>query len=179
MSSPSYSMKYKKLCLVLIAGLLHFTSHAQRIDRKALVERHTVINTKADSLGSLSVGNGRFAFTVDITGLQSFPQFYAHGIPLGTQSQWGWHSFIDTVGYKFEESLKNYNINGRPISYSVQVNTPKRSKEASDWFRQNVHRLQLGNLGFEILKKDGSVAKISDIKNIHQELNMWKGEIVS
>jgi len=179
MSLPSYLMKYKKLCLVFIAGLSHFTSQAQHIDRKALVERHTVINTKTDSLGSLSVGNGRFAFTADVTGLQTFPEYYAHGIPLGTQSQWGWHSFIDTVGYKFEESLKTYIINGKPVSYAVQVNTPKKSREASDWFRQNVHRLQLGNLGFEIIKKDGSVAKISDIKNIHQELNMWRGEIVS
>ncbi|OCX51688.1 hypothetical protein BEL04_16865 [Mucilaginibacter sp. PPCGB 2223] len=172
-------MKYQKLCLAMIAGLLHFTSQAQKIDRKALVERHTIINTQADSLGSLSVGNGRFAFTVDITGLQTFPEYYAKGVPLGTQSEWGWHSFIDTVGYKFEESLKTYNINGRPISYSVQVNTPKRNKEASDWFRQNAHRLQLSNLGFEIIKKDCSIAAISDIKNIHQELNMWRGEIVS
>jgi len=172
-------MKYKKLCLVFIAGLLHFTSLAQPIDRKALVERHKVINTAPDSLGSVSVGNGRFAFTADVTGLQSFPEYYAKGIPLGTQSEWGWHSFIDTVGYKFDETLKTYNINGRPISYAVQVNTPKRNKDADDWFRQNVHRLQLGNLGFEIIKKDGSVATLADIKNIHQELNMWTGEIKS
>lgn len=172
-------MKYKQLCLLLTVLALPFISRAQRIDRKALVERHTIVNTAADSLGSLSVGNGRFAFTADITGLQTFPEYYAHGIPLGTESEWGWHSFTDTAGYKFDETLKTYNINGRPVSYSVQVNSPKRNKEASDWFRQNVHRLQLGNLGFEIIKKDGSVARISDIKNIHQELNMWRGGIVS
>ena len=67
------------------------------IDRKALVERHKVINTKFDSLSPLSVGNGKFAFTVDITGLQTFPLEYKKGIPLGTQSEWGWHSFIDTA----------------------------------------------------------------------------------
>jgi len=172
-------MKYKKLCLALIAGFFHFTGSAQHIDRKALVERHTVVNTQADSLGSLSVGNGRFAFTVDVTGLQSFPQFYAKGVPLGTQSEWGWHSFVDSVGYKFDETLKTYTIHGRPVTYSVQVSSPKRNKDADDWFRQNVHRLQLGNLGFEIIRKDGSVANISDIQNIRQELNMWRGEIVS
>jgi len=46
----------------------------------------------------------------------------------------------------------------------VQVNAPERNKKASDWFRQNPHRLQLGNLGFILLKKDGSEAHIQDIK---------------
>jgi hypothetical protein len=69
------------------------------IDRKALVQRHNVINKGTDTLSSLSVGNGRFAFTVDATGLQTFPEHYDKGIPLGTQSEWGWHSFKDTMGY--------------------------------------------------------------------------------
>ena len=49
---------------------------AQKIDRKALVTRHNVTVTKADSLSSLTVGNGKFAFTVDATGLQTFPLEY-------------------------------------------------------------------------------------------------------
>ena len=88
--------------LVIIAN----TSSAQKIDRKAVVLRHTVVNKSYDSLSSLSVGNGNFAFTVDVTGLQSFPEAYAKGVALGTQSIWGWHSFIDTANYKFEETLK-------------------------------------------------------------------------
>jgi hypothetical protein len=165
-------------CLFLI--FYSFYGSAQsRIDRKALVERHTVINTKVDTLSSLSVGNGRVAFTVDVTGLQSFPKVYEKGIPLGTQSEWGWHSFIDTVGYKREEAIKTYNLNGRDIGYTVQWNSPERNKAASNWFRQNPHRLQLGNLGFEFIKKDGSSATIKDIKNIQQQLNVWTGEINS
>ena len=147
------------------------------IDRKALVERHKVINTKFDSLSPLSVGNGKFAFTVDITGLQTFPLEYKKGIPLGTQSEWGWHSFIDTALYKPGEALKEYEINGRKISYSIQWNEPGRNRNAADWFRQNPHRLHLGNLGFELIKKDGSIAALNDIKNIHQQLNPWTGEI--
>ncbi|MGZ8538700.1 MAG: hypothetical protein ACXWV9_10580, partial [Flavisolibacter sp.] len=150
---------------------------AQKIDRRALVQRHNVIVTKADTLSSLTVGNGKFAFTVDVTGLQTFPKEYSKGVPLGTQSEWGWHSFIDTVGYKREEALKPYHVNGRDISYMVQWNTPERNQAASNWFRQNPHRLQLGNIGFEILKKDGQVASLSDIKNIQQELDLWNGEI--
>src|SRR5262245_39931326 len=63
------------------------------IDRFTLVTHHNVVIHEPDSLGSLSVGNGEFAFTVDVSGLQSFPAFYENGIPLGTQSQWAWHAF--------------------------------------------------------------------------------------
>lgn len=149
------------------------------INRKALVQRHNVIVTKADTLSSLTVGNGSFAFTVDVTGLQTFPQAYQKGIPLGTQSEWGWHSFMDTVGYKREEALRAYHVNGRDITYMVQVNSPERNKAASNWFRQNPHRLQLGHIGFEIIKKDGTVASVTDVRDIHQQLDLWTGEIIS
>src|SRR6186997_995189 len=91
---------------VLFTPCIGYTQ--SKIDRKALVERHTIINDKFDSLSSLSVGNGSFAFTMDVTGLQSFPDAYAKGVPLGTQSEWGWHSFIDTANYTFAETLKSY-----------------------------------------------------------------------
>lgn len=174
------SCKIPKSFFVLCICLLPATILAQsRIDRKALVERHTVINNHFDSLSSLSVGNGRFAFTVDVTGLQSFPDDYAHGVPLGTESEWGWHSFINTSHYTFDKTLKNFFLHGRNIPYSVQIKEPERKKEAVNWFRQNPHRLQLGNIGFEILKKDGDKAAIHDIKNIHQTLDLWTGEIHS
>ena len=149
------------------------------IDRKALVERHKVINAKFDSLSSLTVGNGKFAFTIDVTGLQTFPREYQKGISLGTQSEWGWHSFIDTANYKPGEALKEYDFNGRKTSYAVQWNDPERPKNAANWFRQNPHRLQLGHIGFELVKKDGSPASIDDIDDIQQELNPWTGQVVS
>ena len=158
---------------------LMINSIAQPINRQALVQRHSVVVTKADSLSSLSIGNGKFAFTTDVTGLQSFPEAYAKGVSLGTQSEWGWDSFKDTVGYKFEETLKEYTLNGKKSTYAVQWSQPLRNRNASEWFRKNPHRLQLGNLGFDIYKADGSLAKISDIKNIKQVLNLWTGEISS
>jgi hypothetical protein len=170
----------KKTLLIICYLLLYQATNAQKsIDRKALVERHTIINNKFDSLSSLSVGNGSFAFTVDATGLQSFPDAYSKGVPLGTESEWGWHSFIDTAHYTFDETIKNYHLNGRDVPYSVQLKSPERKKEAANWFRQNPHRLQLGNIGFDIQKKDGSPATINDINNIQQTLDLWTGEIHS
>src|SRR3954468_6470747 len=131
---------------------LFVVAESQPINRKALVQRHIVHINKPDSLNSLSVGNGKFAFTVDFTGLQTFTGYYQNGVPLGTESEWGWHTFPDTSKFTFQESLRNYFINGRNIPYSVQWNTPARNRDATNWFRQNPHRLQLGNIGLEILK---------------------------
>lgn len=149
------------------------------INRKSLVQRHNPLITKPDTLASLTVGNGSFAFTVDVTGLQTFAKEYGKGITLGTQSEWGWHNFIDTIGYKREEALRAYHVNGRDITYMVQVNSPEKNKAAANWFRQNPHRLQLGHIGFEIIKKDGELAQLSDIHDIHQQLDLWTGEIIS
>ncbi|MBF4494799.1 hypothetical protein IR010_19830 [Flavobacterium sp. MR2016-29] len=169
----------KKQLLITLFLIAISLSAQQKIDRKALVNRHNVQISAIDTLASLTVGNGAFAFTVDATGLQTFPKTYQHGIPLGTQSEWGWDSYKNTNGYKFSETLKDYKQYGRDISYTVQIKEPARKVEAVNWFRQNPHLLQLGNLGFEIIKKDGSAVIPSDIKSISQKLNLWTGEIES
>jgi protein-glucosylgalactosylhydroxylysine glucosidase len=163
---------------LLVANFL-FSQAVTKIDREALVRRHNVKVTSLDTLASLSVGNGNFAFTVDATGLQTFPEMYSKGIPLGTQSNWGWHSFKNTKGYKIEETYKNYDFNGKSGPYCVQWKEEGRKKEATEYFRANPHRLHLGVIGFEITKKDGTVIKSEDIKDIDQQLDLWTGIISS
>ena len=81
MISPS-----RLLLLTLIATSAAF---AQPIDREALVKRHNVIVRSVDVDSPLTVGNGGFAFTVDITGLQTFADHYhRNGIPTETQARW-------------------------------------------------------------------------------------------
>ena len=155
------------------------TSFRGNIDREALVNRHNIQINKPDTLGSLTVGNGTFAFTADATGLQTFPEVYEGGIPLGTQSQWGWHNFPNSAGYKTEESLKNFNFRGRQEPYSVQMKEPERGKEAGDYFRANAHRLHLGVIGLHITKKNGTELTVADLTDLKEELNLWKGEIHS
>ena len=59
----------------------------ENIDRYELVARHNPYLEKPDTGSPLSVGNGEFAFTADITGLQTFRGDYEY-FPLCTMSQW-------------------------------------------------------------------------------------------
>src|SRR5580700_4141604 len=77
-------------------------SPSRSIDRSALVSRHTVTLHQPDPVGVLAVGNGNFAFNADITGLQSFPEYYEKSMPIGIMSNWGWHSFPNPRGYSLE-----------------------------------------------------------------------------
>jgi hypothetical protein len=147
---------------------------AAPIDRLALVTRHNPTVHDANALSPLSVGNGEFAFTVDVTGLQSFPEFYLSGIPLSTQSQWGWHSFPNVQQYTMADTFEMYDTYGRPVPYATQ-----RNSNASNALRASPHRLGLGHIGLQITMKDGSPATIQDIKGIDQILDMWQGIIVS
>lgn len=68
----------KKLFYSLLAVVLAACGSEKQapIDREALVARNNPQVSSFDSLASLSVGNGEFAFTVDATGLQTFPVAY-------------------------------------------------------------------------------------------------------
>ncbi|WP_228852943.1 hypothetical protein [Aegicerativicinus sediminis] len=168
------------ICLCLFSCKEQPKPVLEKIDRKAVVTRHNVKITDVDTLGSLTVGNGKFAFTVDATGLQSFPELYENGVPIGTQSEWGWHTSPNSEGYDFSETLKGYNFNGDPNSlYAIQNRKDERKNDAADYFRANPHRLQLGNIGLEIIKSDGTFAEPKDLTDINQELNLWTGQIES
>jgi hypothetical protein len=149
------------------------------IDREDLVSRHNVINSEPDTLASLTLGNGGFAFTVDITGLQSFPEEYSRGVPLGTFSDWGWHSYPNTGEYDVQETMALYNSVDREVLYSVQLKEPERARNAVDYFRINPHRLHLGIVGFEFRDPEGNIVAPDEIESISQELDLWEGEIRS
>ncbi len=149
------------------------SAFSDTIDREALVKRNNPHVVTVDTLASLTVGNGEFAYTVDVTGLQTFPELYRNGVPLGTQSQWGWHSFPNPDNLRHEETLKSYDFgHGHPELYSTQLKEPERGKSASDWYRVNPHRLHLGIIAFDGVKK-------SQISNIDQTLDMWSGTVTS
>ena len=161
------------LLLVLTLNIHSLTLSSQPIDRRALVERNSPVVTTIDTLASLSVGNGAFAFTTDITGLQTFPRLYSNGIPLGTMSQWAWHSFPNTENYRHDETLRAYDFGrGHDELYSTQIKDDARAKAACNFFRANPHRLHLGTIGFDF---DDTLG----LSNIRQQLQLWQGTIES
>lgn len=145
------------------------------INRKAVVERHFPIVTNSERLSPLSVGNGDFAFSADLTGLQTFPASY--DVPLGTQSNWGWHSTEEPDYYSFADlSLQTVDTYGRGVDYPLY---PAGRENAYHWLRQNPHRLHLGRLSFILLKKNGEQAAMTDLSATKQVLNLWKGCLFS
>ena len=69
---------------------------------------------RLDPESPLSVGNGEFAFTVDVTGLQTFAEAYEQTIPLGTLSQWGWHTAPNPEAWTIDRfRFKEFDSHGR------------------------------------------------------------------
>ncbi|MGQ9651996.1 MAG: glycoside hydrolase family 65, partial [Phycisphaerae bacterium] len=140
------------------------------IDRVALVGRHNPVVRKADALTPFTLGNGGFAFSVDVTGLQTFADFHDKGIPLCTQSYWGWHSFPNPDNYRLEDTLVGFETYGRLVKYPTNMKS-----KAAEWLRSNPHRLNLGRVGLELAKSDGSPVAVEDLKDIDQTLDLWSG----
>lgn len=148
------------------------------INRQELVKRHNPVLTKADTSSPLTVGNGEFAFTADVTGLQSLYEEYKETLPLCTMSQWGWHTrpVSDTrYCYTLDDLvMTEFDYQGRTVKY------PKRrmegNEEVYDWLRTNPHRLNLGRITFLY---QGREIKAEELDEIHQELDLYDGRIIS
>ena len=148
-----------------------------KIDRFALVSRHNPVLTKLEPLSPLSVGNGEFAFTCDVTGLQTFADEYKDAMPLCTMSQWGWHTKPMPENLKGKTyQLTDYDTYGRKVAYQTGR---AGQQELYDYLRENPHRLHLGQIGLRLVKADGSEARSVDISDVDQKLDLWTGIIES
>lgn len=150
---------------------------AARINRAQLVRRHNPSVRRFDPLAPLSVGNGEFAFTADLTGLQTFPALYETALPLCTMTQWGWHTTPARRGVdpkKFR--LTEFDTHGRPVGYPISSDG---QQELFNWLRENPHRLHLGQLGWRLLRRAGQPAQATDLTDTEQELDLWTGLLTS
>ncbi len=141
----------------------------QPIDRRALVSRHDVTLNGADEREQLQVGNGSFALGLDCTGLQTF---YGN-----TLSDWGWHTTppapdVHPENFRFTP----YEAAGRTVHYPMSMD----GQEAEYWWlRRNPHRFNLGRLSLRLRSHDGAPARLEDIENIEQRLELWTGLVTS
>ncbi len=149
------------------------------IDRYALVKRHNILLQEADTLASLTVGNGEFAFTVDVSGLQTFPDEYERGIPLGTMAQWAWHSMPGVDAFSLTDVYKSFSsCDDTSAPYPVQ-HIQGHSRDATDALRANPHKLHLGLIGLKLLDPEGKRIKLSELTDINQALDLWTGTITT
>ena len=152
------------------------------INRQTVTERHNPVITQVNPLSSLTIGNGHIATTVDVTGMQSFYDDYENGIPLTTMSDWGWHSFPNSLGLKREESEKTINLgHGHDEVYAVEYKHEEdgRKKSATAYYRTNPHRLNLGVIGLNLKDKSGHQITSDKLSDIRQELKLYDGIIES
>ena len=167
------------LMVFVSLGHLSLTGQAAPIDRHALVRRHEVVLTNFATHNPLSVGNGGFCFTVDATGLQTFCDSFEKTTPLGTLSDWGWHTFPNPNHWSMDtfNFAKFPDLNGRMVPYADAPGN-KMTPEIK-WLRNNPHRLDLGQIGFVLRHADGSQATTNDLTDIRQKLDLWNGKIIS
>lgn len=157
---------------ILIAVLLAAASVSGRtkIDRKAVVDRHRIVTTQTDPRSPAQVGNGEFAFSADITGLQTF-------VPFNTMSQWSWHSFPLPENLKAAEFERlTLDTHGRAVPYDLP--NPGQP-ELTAWLAGNPHRFNLGRIGFRLTKSDGTEAMEADLSHTRQEVDLWTGIVNS
>lgn len=146
---------------------------------QSIVKRHDPVLTTLDFNSPLSVGNGDFVFTADLTGLQTLaPTYEANGVPLCTMSQWGWHSAPDhiTNRYYTQQDLKTtpYTYVDRTVHYASKCQ--KGNESVYHWLRENPHRFHLGRIA---LLRDREEVNSDRIQPIRQVLHLYEGALVS
>lgn len=160
------------------SGATHSSSTAP-IDRHALVSRHDVTFQRVDRDSALMVGNDNFAFTADITGLQTFPEQYSPLVPLLTEAQWGWHSFPNPKHYTYQDSLAPVSVHGSTQYYPWLRDWSEANKPAIAWLRENPHRISLGRVSLYLISRHGKPARFADLSDTRQTLDLWSGTLRS
>jgi hypothetical protein len=168
-------MPMKALFCLLLIGL-SLSGSAAPIDRKALVTRHNPVVRSVDYDAPLTVGNGGFAFTADITGLQTFAaEYHRNGVPTETQARWAWVSDENPDNYTLADTNRDFTLpDGRVLGFPMRSSTP-----AGDWLRKNPRAHPVGQLQLVWDKPDGSAFTPADIQEPEQTLDLWTGIITS
>ncbi|WP_416971743.1 hypothetical protein [Streptomyces sp. 4F14] len=167
------------------------------IDRKTLVSRHTVRLTEPDPAQVLTVGNGDFAYSCDITGMQSFPAYHDQAAALaerrlavhtGTLSTWGWHAMPNPEGYVLGDAMSEFDTARGTVSYPDRFgiaammggDMPEEMRPGA-WLSANPQRLDLGRVGLLLRPSPGAAPETgpSALRETRQSLDLWTGTVDS
>jgi hypothetical protein len=167
------------------------------IDRESVVRRHTIELTEADPACPLTVGNGDFAYTADITGMQTFVPFHDQAAAMGdqrlavataTMASWGWHAMPNPDGFVLDDAMTTYDTARGPVQYPDKFdmaamfggNVPEKYR-AGTWLHANPQRIDLGRIGL-LLRPAPGAAPVADPKALthpRQSLDLWTGMLTS
>jgi hypothetical protein len=145
----------------------------------------------------LSVGNGDFAYTADITGMQTFTAYHdpmaalmAGGVAVNTatMSSWGWHAMPNPEGHVLEDAMTEYQTPRGPVRYPDRFDVQAAAQglvpddqKAGAWLHTNPQRIDLGRIGLELrTDRDGEPeTDPSRLIDPEQRLDLWSGLLTS
>ncbi|KAH8643986.1 hypothetical protein IG631_01450 [Alternaria alternata] len=154
----------RALCLLSFASL----GVESKINRKSIVRQYNLKLNQSNPYSPVQVGNGNFAFGVDITGLQTF-------LPHNTLSSWGWHNST-TNQTPADYTGVDWWTHGRLVNYA-QPNPEE--KDISQWMIANPHRINLGRVGLWFGGIAGGNVTEELLNGREQVLDLWEGVISS
>ena len=142
------------------------------INRYKLIKKHNIILYEPAYDSPLSVGNGEFVFTADVTGVQTLYEEYRDAFPLCTMGNFGWHTESDHGRvYSLKDlEMTSYKREGRTFRYPVKKT--EKNEKVYDWLRKNPHKINLYRLGFRV---NGRRISSGQITEVHQELDLYTG----
>jgi hypothetical protein len=139
---------------------------ADKIDREALVKRHTI--HWDDAAGQIPIGNGEFCFNADGTGLETFGGL--------TMAHWGWHTFPLPPGLTPADIPPTGTLQKGRNTRAGDV-FPKSADALRLWLRANPHLINLGRLS--LCGSNGVELAQSDVTDLKRTMDIWSGVQIS
>ncbi|MDE7162276.1 MAG: hypothetical protein K2N65_05935, partial [Anaeroplasmataceae bacterium] len=136
--------------------------------KKEFISKYNISLSDFDFENPLTVGNGDFAFTCDVTGLQSFYGDY-HKIPLSTMTNHIWAKQKGEGNLPFKTYTKR--SNGSPVFYMTDTKALTYDNYRDDWFKFDLFKLSFCFKSKMLDRKH--------ISNISQTLHLYEGIIYS
>lgn len=136
--------------------------------KKEFISKYNVELHHFDMCHPLTVGNGNFAFTCDITGLQTFYQEYI-SIPLCTMSNLIWGKQKGEGDFPFQEYTKR--SNGTTVKYMTNTQAETYDQYRDDFFKFDLFKL--------VFLYNGEPLMRNKITQICQKLILYEGKIQS
>lgn len=131
--------------------------------KKSDIIKYNLKFNHIDSKNPVTIGNGDFAITLDQTGTQSLYEIYKD-IPLSTMSNKNWF-------YKDKKDIKPSYVDGKAYMLFNLDNDPNYQTNRQYPFKYSFMQI--------LLYDNDKLIDINNIKDVKQELDLYKGIVTS